>query len=185
MDQALVFLINTLFGLYILAVMLRFLLQAVRADFYNPVSQIVVKVTSPLLLPLRRLIPGYRGIDFAAIVLMLILQLLNGIVLMLIFSMPLSAMASWSLLVWAVVKLITTLLNLYFFTILIQALLSWITPGTYNPLMSVLWSLNEPLLRPVRRVIPPLGGLDLSPLFVIIALQFLNILLTQVTLQGL
>lgn len=167
------FLINTLFGLYIGAVLLRFLLQAVRADYYNPLAQIVVKLTNPLLLPLRRIIPGWRKLDLAALVLAYLLALLNlALVVLLYGAMP--ALLPW--LLGGLLRLLLILLNLYTFTILIQALMSWLSPG-YHPVMGALASVNEPLLRPVRRLIPPLGGLDLSPLFVLLGLQVVRILL--------
>lgn len=167
------FLLNTLFGLYIGAVLLRFLLQAVRADYYNPLAQIVVKLTNPLLLPLRRIIPGWRKLDLAALVLAYLLALLNLALVMVLYGVT-PAIPPW--LLGGVLRLLLILLNLYTFTILIQALMSWLSPG-YHPVMQTLASVNEPLLRPVRRLIPPLGGLDLSPLFVLLGLQVLRILL--------
>lgn len=167
------FLIETLFTLYIGAVMLRFLLQLVRADYYNPLSQLVIKVTNPLLLPLRKVIPGYAKLDLAALVLALLLSILQIVILLLLNGLPLNPTA---ILTGAVMRLIALVINLYTFTIIIQVVLSWVSPG-YHPIASALWSLNEPLLRPVRRLIPPLGGLDLSPLFVLLGLQVLRILI--------
>lgn len=171
---ALVFLINTLFGLYTAAVMLRFLLQRMRADFYNPICQAIVKLTNPLLLPLRRIIPGWRGLDFAAVVLTVILQIINVILVVAVtggFPAPLD------LAMWTLLKIIFLLVNLYFVTILVEAILSWTNPSQRNPVVGLLWSINAPLLQPIRRLIPPLGGLDLSPLVVLILLQVVNILL--------
>jgi YggT family protein len=174
-DQAGLFLINIVFWLFIFAVMLRFILQWVRADFYNPISQVVVKVTNPLLIPLRRVIPGFRGWDVAALVLMLLAELANVYLIVWLFlgSLPDFGTALY----WSILRLIIVLVDLYFFSILIQVLLSWINPGTYSPVASVLWSINEPLLRPFRRAIPPLGGLDFSPLVVMILLQVIDILI--------
>ena len=171
---ALVFLLNTLFGLYTAAVMLRFLLQWVRADFYNPLCQAIVKITNPLLLPLRRVIPGWRGLDFAAVALVMIIQIINVVLVAVITGLPLQPL---NVAIWAVLKLIFVLVNLYFISILVEAVLSWTSPGQRNPLANLLWSLNAPLLRPARRLIPPLGGLDFSPLVVLILLQVINILL--------
>lgn len=175
LTHALAFLVDTVFYLYILALMLRFLLQLVRADFYNPFSQALVKITNPVLVPLRRLIPGYRGWDIAALVAMYLLELI-ALALVLIWISGVRV-APATLLLIAVLKLVDLLLNVYFFSILLQAVLSWVSPGSYNPLTSLLWRLNEPLLRPVRRLIPPMGGLDLSPLVVLLAIQFLRILI--------
>ena len=171
---ALVFLINTLFGLYTAAVMLRFLLQRARADFYNPLSQAIVKITNPLLLPLRRLIPGWHGLDFAALVLTSLLQLGNVLLVVWITALPSGPVA---IAYWTLLKLAFVLVNLYFFTILVEAILSWTGSGRHHPMAGVLWSVNAPLLKPARRLIPPLGGLDFSPLAVMLLLQVINILL--------
>jgi YggT family protein len=167
------FILNTLFGLYILVVMVRFLLQWVRADFYNPVSQFIVKVTTPLLRPLRRVIPGWGGIDFAAVVLMLLLQLLSLTIILLLRGqgVPLVTLFFWSL-----AELVSLAINIYIGAILIQAVISWINPGTYNPIVSLLHSLTEPLLRPARRLLPPVSGFDFSPILVLIALNVLKML---------
>jgi len=171
---ALVFLINTVFGLYTAAVMLRFLLQWMRADFYNPICQAIVKLTNPPLLPLRRIIPGWRGLDFAAVVLVAILQIINvALVLVIVDGFPDPLGLAW----WTLLKIIFLLVNLYFVTILVEAILSWTNPSHRNPIAGLLWSINAPLLQPARRLIPPLGGLDLSPLVVLILLQVVNILL--------
>ncbi len=168
------FLINTLFGLYISAVMLRFLLAMVRADFYNPLTQILVKLTNPALKPLRRLIPGFGGIDIASLLLMLGLQLLA---LTLITLLRGAALHPAGLLLLSIVELLGLLINIYMFSILIQVILSWINPGNYNPAVSLIYSINEPLLAPARRLIPPLSGLDLSPLAVMLGLQLAKMLI--------
>jgi len=171
---ALVFLINTLFGLFTAAVILRFLLQWLRADFYNPICQAIVKITNPLLLPLRRIIPGWRGLDFAAVVLAVILQLINvTLVLVIVIGFPSPLNLAW----WTVLKLVFLLVNLYFVTILVEAILSWTNASQHNPIAGLLWCINAPLLQPARKLIPPLGGLDLSPLVILILLQVVNILL--------
>jgi YggT family protein len=174
LSNPLVFLVDTITWLYIVAIMLRFLLQCVRADFYNPYSQFLVKITNPPLKPLRRIIPGWGGIDVAALVLMLLVQILAIALILLINGVAVQVPA---LLIVAVVKLVVLLIHMYMFTIIVQALLSWIQPGAYNPLTGLLYSLNEPLLRPARRLIPPISGIDLSPIAVLIALQVLKMLL--------
>jgi len=167
------FIINTLFGLYILVVMVRFLLQWVRADFYNPLSQFVVRVTNPALRPLRRFIPGWGGIDLAALVLMLSLQLIS---LALILLLRGHGIPPVTLLFWSLAELVSLAINTYIGAIFIQVIVSWVNPGTYNPAISLLHNLTEPLLRPARRLLPPVSGLDLSPLLVLIALQVLKML---------
>ena len=169
-----VFLVQTLFGLYIGAVMIRFLLALTRADFYNPVSQFLVKVTNPLLVPLRRVIPSAMGIDLAAIVLMLVLQ---AVELMLTGAILGFGFHPAGLVVLSVAELLALLFQIYFFTILIQVILSWVSPGGYNPVVALLYSINEPLLGRARRLLPPIHGFDLSPILVMIFLQLLNILL--------
>jgi YggT family protein len=171
MSAPLIFIAETLFELYILCFVLRFVLQVARADFHNPLSQFIVRVTNPLVIPLRRVVPGFRGQDMATVVLILLLEVLATAIMI-----PLKTGASPTALVllyFALLRTLMTVLRMYVFTILIYAILSFVNPGTYNPLSSVLASISEPLLRPVRRVIPPIGGLDLSPLFVIIGLQAL------------
>ncbi len=168
------FLINTLFGLYILAVMLRFLLAAVRADFYNPVSQFLVKITNPPLKPLRRVLPSVGKIDTSALVLMLALQMLSFTVIVLLRG---GQPALGTLLILSATELIALFLNVLLFSILIQVIISWINPGTYNPAVSLLYSLTEPVLRPARRLLPPVSGIDLSPLVALIGIQLIKMLL--------
>ncbi|MGE0081672.1 MAG: YggT family protein [Thiohalomonadaceae bacterium] len=170
----LAFLISTLFQLYILAVLLRFLLQWARANFYNPVSQFLVKITNPALKPLRRFIPGLWGLDLAAVVLMLVLQMLS---LALVAALRGFTLGAGSLFLLSVAELVELTIYVFIFAILIQAILSWVNPGRYNPVTDALHSLNEPILRPVRRLVPPVSGFDLSPLVAIIGLQVLLMLI--------
>ena len=167
-SNAAVFLIQTVFGIYMLAVLLRLLLQIVRADFYNPFSQFLVKITNPVLVPLRRVIPGLFGVDLASVLLLLALQMAE---LALIGLINHHGWQLSGLLLLAVADLIALLLNVFLFSILIQVILSWVRPGEYNPLSALLYSLNEPLLAPARRMLPPMAGLDLSPIIVLVALQ--------------
>lgn len=168
------FLLTTLFQLYITVVMLRFLLQWVRADFYNPVSQFLVKVTNPPLKPLRRIIPGWGGLDIAAIVLMVALQVIS---LLLVLLLRGKGIPVGTLVLWSVAELVSLAFNVFIFAIIIQVILSWVNPGHYNPVSSLLYSLTEPLLRPARRMLPPISGIDLSPLLVLLALQVLKMLI--------
>ena len=172
-NNAGVFLVSTLFGLYILAVMLRFLLQTVRADFYNPLVQVLVKITNPLLVPLRRLIPGMFGLDMAAVVLLLVLQAAE---LMIVAFLLGGNLPPVTLLIGSIAKLLGLVVTIYFWIILIQVVLSWVAPTTYNPAVAAIGSLTEPLLRPIRRALPDLGGLDLSPLLAVVGLQLLKML---------
>ena len=171
--NAMTFLIKTVFELYILAVMLRFLLQLFRADFYNPISQFLIKITTPVLRPLRRWIPGFAGIDVAALALMAILQFIE---IALIAAANGYIPGIGGLLIVSIASLLQLLIYVFIVAILIQVVLSWIAPDTYNPMTSILRSLCGPLLRPVRHRLPSLGGLDLSPLVVLIVLQLILIL---------
>ena len=168
------FIISTLFGLYILAVMLRFLLGAVRADFYNPVSQFLVRITNPLLVPMRKLLPSIGKFDTSALVLMLVLQFLS---LALIVLLRGSGFPVLALLLASVAELVALLLNIYMVAIIVQVIISWVNPGTYNPVTGLLHSLTGPLLRPIRQLLPPISGIDLSPLFALIGLQVLKMLI--------
>ena len=169
------YLITLVLGLYILAVMLRFLLQLVRADFYNPFSQFIVTITNPALRPLRKLIPGFAGIDWPSI---LLLCLLQGIEICLIALLKIGSVpAIAGLLVLIIAYLIKLLLFIYLVLIIIQVIISWINPGAYSPMTIIIYQLTEPVMRPVRRIIPVTGGLDWSPLVVLVCLNLLLMLL--------
>jgi YggT family protein len=168
------FLITTLFSLYILAVMLRFILGAVGADFYNPVSQFLVRITNPLLVPLRKVIPSVGKFDTSAILLMLILQVISLGLVVLIRGIDVSPL---TLLVVAIGELVMLTINVFMFAIIIQVILSWVNPGNYNPVTGLLYSITSPVMRPIQRVIPPISGIDLSPLVAIIGLQVLRMLI--------
>lgn len=169
----LMLIINTLFDLYILLVLLRFLFQMLRADFYNPVSQFIVKLTTPPLKILRRVIPSVGGQDAASIVLCLLL-IYAKFLLMRALSIPAvhigGVMAPLSvsyggLLVFSVADLVALILTVFLVAIIIKVILSWVNPGHYNPVIGLVERLAQPVLRPVRKIVPPIGGLDLSPLF--------------------
>ena len=174
MSAAVFFVVQTLFELYILCYLLRLVLQMTRADFHNPLSQFIVRVTSPIVSPLRRFVPPLRGLDTATLLVFLALEAVATWLLAWNAGITLSAVP---MIVLVLLRSIYTVVRMYVFAILIYAILSFVNPGTYNPLSSVLASISEPLLRPFRRLIPTIGGLDLSPLFVIIGLQALLIAL--------
>ena len=175
LTNAAVYLINILFGLYIFAVMLRFLLQLVRADFYNQISQFLIVVTNPALRHLRRWIPGFLGIDWPSIILLIALQGLEISFIVLIRGGGLSALAGLPVLI--VAHLLELCIWIYTGVIIVQVLISWINPGAVSPVTVLMHQLTNPLLRPLRRRIPPAGGLDWSPL---VALVLLNLLLLLV-----
>ncbi len=171
---ATIYLISTLIDLYITAVMLRLLLQWVRADFYNPVCQFLVLITNPLLIPLRRVIPSIGRLDTASVVLMLALEVLGVWLINKLRDVPLGMDA---LLMFGLVKLILTLLWTYFFLIIVLVILSWVGQRARHPIVPLIVQLTDPVLAPIRRVIPVLGGFDLAPLVALIAIRFLIVLL--------
>ncbi len=173
LTHPLAFLIDTVFSLYIMAVMLRFLLQWTRADFYNPLSQFLVRITQPLLHPLRRVVPGWGGFDFSALLLMIALQMIALALLMMIAGV--TPRIDY-LVLRTPAELISLLFNVYLVAIIVRAILSWVNPHNYNPAMTVLLSLTEPVIRPFRSILPDLGGVDLSPLAAIIAIQVAKML---------
>ena len=172
--QALLFILNTLLTLVVVAYLLRVLMPLVRADFRNPIGQAVLAITNPLVVPLRKVLPPSKRLDAAAVVALLIVQFAGTALLRLVGG---GGFSPGSILIGGLYELVQTILQFYFVAILIYALLSWFASGGYNPAHQILSRLCEPLLAPVRRVIPPLGGLDLSALFVLIALQAVQILL--------
>ncbi|MDZ4262977.1 MAG: YggT family protein [Pseudomonadota bacterium] len=176
LSSATAFLVETVFGIYMMLVLVRLLLQLARADFYNPVCQFIVKATNPPLKPLRRVIPGLMGIDMAAVVLLLALQMLKLFLIALAAGMSLSFAG---LLVMSIGELIAMVLNLYMISILIQIVLSWVGQGNYTPLTSLLYTLNEPVMQPARRILPPMSGIDLSPILVFLAIGLIKILVVS------
>ena len=174
MSNASVFLISTLFDLYLMVVILRLWLQLVRADFYNPASQFIVKATHPIVGPLRRIIPSVGNFDTATFVLALLVAALKFVTLVMLFGSGNINPASIILL--AFLTVVKETLSLMFWILIIRAILSWESQGQ-NPIEYVMYQLTEPFLSPIRRIIPPIGGLDLSVLIAIIGLQFLQILL--------
>jgi len=165
------FLIDTLFYLYTLLLMFRLLLQWVRADFYNPLSQFVVKVTSPLVIPLRRIIPALGGIDLATLLLVLTLTFIKLALISWIAGIPFNAL--WLALA-TLMETIILLLDIFLFSILILAIMSWINPDPYRPAAKLLQSLSRPVMKPLRQHIPPIGGIDISPMIAIILILFIK-----------
>lgn len=167
-DNAMLFLLNAIFGLYLCALILRVALQLVRADFYNPLAQFIWQITQPPVEQLQRAIPHWRRIDLAAVTLAYVLAAINIWIALLLLDWHAGAL--WAL--WfAALKLIVVTLHLYSFCIFVQALMSWLGPGMHSPANTLLWNVTEPILRPVRQYLPPVGGLDLSPLLVLLVLQ--------------
>lgn len=168
MTTPVVFLIDTLSSLYVLAIMLRFLLQWNRADFYNPLSQFLVRITHPPLKLMRRFVPSVGRVDTASLILAMLLQMIaNQAILLLNGAMP--TIAALALLSFA--DLLKLTLDIFVYAIFANAILSWVASGNYNGASSILFSLTDPILRVCRRLIPEMGGIDLSPLVALVLLQ--------------
>jgi YggT family protein len=174
MTDPVIFLIDTLVSLYILAIVIRFLLQWAKADFYNPISQFLVKITHPPLKLLRRFVPSIGKIDTSSIVLALGLQMIADFSILMLKGVTVSIPA---LIIVSFTQLVTLLLNVFVFAVFARAILSWFDPGNYNPASSLLQSLTEPLLSLCRKLIPDLGGMDLSPLAALLFLQLAKMMI--------
>ena len=172
MRDSLFFLIRVLSHLYLLLFLLRFIMQWIRADFYNPLAQFIVRVTNPLVVPARRLIPASSGIDLPTLVLLVLIEVIATWLLLYVASAPATLIQFAE---FVLLRLVSLTLSLYTWTILVYVILGWISPGGYHPLTMILAELNEPVLRPIRRLLPPISGLDLSPLLAVILIQAISL----------
>lgn len=176
-----VYIVQTIFGIYAVIVLLRFLLQTVRADFYNPASQFIVKATNPVLIPLRRIIPGLGGIDVASLIL---LFALNYIQIVLILLLKYGGIANLgSMAAWAATGMVGLTLDFYFFALILQIILSWLAPQNHSPVLALLYQVTEPIMAPARKLLPPMGGIDFSPILTFMAIQVLNMVLVGTLVQ--
>ncbi len=173
LTESLIYIIQTLGQLYLLIVVLRFVLQLVRADFYNPLCQFTVKVTQPLLAPMRRMIPSVAGIDLAGLVLAVLLQLILIGSILAIAGFPVVQLLP-QILAWSLIAIGSLFLKIFFFALIISVILSWIAPGSHNPGAQLTQQITEPMLAPIRNLLPNLGGLDISPIFAFIAINLLE-----------
>ncbi len=173
--QAITFLVQTLIGLYQVVLLLRLLMQWTRADFRNPIGKAILQVTDPVILPLRKLLPPVGKVDSATVVAIVLVAALKIAVIFALVGNSLPALLP--LLRGVVVDVLRLVLQVYLFAVILYALLSFVAPGHYSPAQSLLSSICEPVMRPIRQRIPPLGGLDLTPLWICIALQTLLILI--------
>jgi YggT family protein len=181
LNQAALYVLQTLGSLYLMVVLLRFILQLVRADFYNPLSQFAVRATQPLLKPLRRIIPSVAGLDIASLVLALLVQLaLTALTMLLVYGTTGSPV---QLLSWSLIGVTALFINIFFYALIISVILSWVAQGSHNPAAMLVNQLCEPLLMPFRRLLPNLGGLDLSPIFAFIAIKLVDMLVIKSMVQ--
>lgn len=175
LNTAAIYVLQTLGSLYLLIVLLRFILQLVRADFYNPLSQFVVRATQPLLIPLRKVVPSLFGLDVASLVLAVLVQLLLMMITLILMGYGVGDFLL-QLLVWSIIGVTSLFIKVFYFAMIVSVILSWVAPGSYNPGAQLVNQICEPLLAPFRKIMPNLGGLDISPIFAFIALNLVDML---------
>lgn len=171
--QPAVFLINTVFGLYLFALILRFLFQWVNADYYNPICQFIVKITHPPLRLLRRFVPPIGRVDTSTLLLMLVLQIVASYLVLTLqgFSLNIAALA-----ILSASQLLELILNILMFAVILTAAMSWLHASRHNPAVALLNSITAPMLKWSRKLLPPMSGIDLSPLIPVIGIQLLKML---------
>jgi YggT family protein len=174
MTQALYFIVKTLAQLYLLLLLLRFWLPIMRADFRNPIANGILRITSPLVIPVRRIIPPIGRLDTSTILVAYILEFLLILALLALRGLRVETLP---IAITAILELAILSLNLFFFVILIKIILSWVAPQNYNPMTVLLNTMAEPVLRPFRRIVPAVGGFDVSPIFAIVLLKAAEIVL--------
>jgi len=166
-SSAIVFIVNAVTSLYLLVLLLRFWMPWLRADFRNPLAQGILRITSPIVIPVRRIVPSFGRLDTATVLVAFVIQYLTVLLLLLILGQTAGIAA---ITVTSIVKLVVLSINLFVYAIFIRIILSWISQGGYNPATAIITTLTEPLLRPFRRILPPMGGFDISPIFAVILL---------------
>ncbi|MGB5626148.1 MAG: YggT family protein [Woeseiaceae bacterium] len=166
-SSAIVFVVNAVTSLYLLVLLLRFWMPWLRADFRNPLAQGILRFTSPIVIPVRRIVPSFGRMDTATVLVAFVIQYLTVLLLLLILGQT-AGIATIA--VTSIVKLVVLSINLFVYAIFIRIILSWISQGGYNPATAIITTLTEPLLRPFRRILPPMGGFDISPIFAVILL---------------
>ena len=177
LNTAAVYILQTIGSLYLLIVLLRFILQLVRADFYNPLSQFIVRATHPLLKPLRKVIPSLAGLDLASLALAIVVQLVLMALTLMLLGYGLDNPVQ--LLVWSIIGVTALFVKVFFFALIISVILSWVAQGSQNPTVALVNQICEPLLTPIRRILPNLGGLDLSPIVAFLILNLIDMLVIR------
>ena len=171
LNGAAIFVIQTLGSLYLLIVLLRFILQLVRANFYNPLCQFTVKATQPLLKPLRRVIPSLFGLDMSSLVLAILVQM---VIFAIVLTLSYMSFNILGLLAWAIIGVTALFLKVFFFALIISVILSWVAPGSNSPGAELVNQITEPALAPFRRFLPSMGGLDISPILAFMVIQLIQ-----------
>jgi YggT family protein len=178
MNEVLLYVVQTAVGIYLLIMLLRFILQLVMADFYNPISQFLVRATNPLVLPLRKVLPAQGRFDPASLLLSILIQLLGIIAVLLLYSVAPPGISL--LLAWSFISVLGLLVKIYFFALLAMIILSWIAPGSSNPAVYLIYQIVEPVAAPVRRLLPAMGGIDFSPILLFILINIVQIVLRNI-----
>ncbi|MEW4983813.1 MAG: YggT family protein [Cycloclasticus sp.] len=169
LSNPLMLIISSVVGAYIFVLVIRVLLQYTGADSHNPVSSFIIKATKAPLTLLKPFFPTLKNVNLSAIALMLLLQMGLGFLAM--------SANIWVIFIWSLTELISLIINVFIYSIFATVILSWINPGAYNPVVSLLYKITEPVMQPFQRIIPPMGGMDLSPIAALLALQVLKMLL--------
>jgi YggT family protein len=169
--------INTLGSLYLLAILLRFLLQIARADFYNPFVQAIVKVTDHPIKELRRVIPGMWGVDFATLIYAFIVHCV--LITLLFICLARGIPQIGTLITWAAVGLLSYVVNIFYVSLLISIVSSFIAPHSAHPILVLTRQLTEPVMAPFRKLLPAMGGLDFSPIFLILAIMIIKTVIIE------
>ncbi|MDX1800777.1 MAG: YggT family protein [Marinobacter sp.] len=177
--QILITILQIVSTFYLTIVLMRFLLQLARADFYNPISQFVVKATNPPLRPLRKVIPGLGALDGASLVLAVLVQMLAFFLILMALSNGIPAINPITLLAWSVITVLGLIVKIYFWSVIAIVVVSWIAPGSHHPAIQLVAQITEPVMRPVRNVIPAMGGLDLSPIVVFLILNVISVVINH------
>ena len=171
LNGAAIFVVQTLGSLYLLVVLLRFILQLVRANFYNPICQFIVKATQTLLKPMRRVIPSIFGLDMSSLVLAILVQMVVFAIVLTLSYIPFNILG---LLLWSIIGVTALFLKVFFFAMIISVILSWVAPGSTSPGAELVNQITEPALAPFRRFLPNLGGLDISPILAFMVIQLIQ-----------
>ena len=174
--SALAQIFNTIAGLYLLFVVARFLLQLAKADFYNPISQAVFRATDPVVRVLRSFIPGYKGVDFSSLILAFIVQFLAISVTILLYGGSIPSVGF--IITWSFIGVLNFIILFYYYALIASIVMSFVMmfSGNMNPhpILLLVWQITEPIMAPFRRVIPPMGGLDFSPIFIFLIIGLIR-----------
>tara|TARA_Y100001935_G_scaffold203284_1_gene171895 strand:- start:650 stop:1249 length:600 start_codon:yes stop_codon:yes gene_type:complete len=175
-ESALAQIFNTIAGLYLLFVIARFLLQVAKADFYNPISQAVFKATDPVVRVLRSFIPGYKGVDFSSLILAFIVQFIAISVTILLYGGTIPSVGF--IITWSFIGVLNFIILFYYYALIASIIMSFVMmfSGNMNPhpILLLVWQITEPIMAPFRRVIPPMGGLDFSPIFIFLIIGLIR-----------